>query len=47
MHVLVQLHVKDVKAEFELMFTELRAWHDAYRTCMVPKQVRVQHTQAC
>lgn len=35
----LQLEGKETRAEFEVLFAELTAWKDTYRTTLVPKQV--------
>ena len=36
----MQLELEDVSNEYNLMLQELTDWKHAYRTCLVPKQVR-------
>ena len=35
----VQLGNRDARMEFDVLFEELMAWKDSYRTTLVPKQV--------
>ena len=37
----LQLHLEDASNEFNLLLGELTEWKNAYRTCLVPRQVRL------